>query len=221
MNERDISAIVLSLQVSLTATCTFLLPGIAIGTWLASTTSRAKFIIQTLTMIPLVLPPVATGLLLLKLVEWMNWPIAFTWYAAALASGVVAFPLLARSVRQAVESINPRLTDAAKTLGASTGRRFRTITFPLSYRGILAGTILFWARAMGEFGAVMVIAGNTPGRTQTIPLAIYSKLESSSDQNIWPLLTAAIAISLLAVLLSEWLARNPRKTSPANPILQR
>ena len=220
MSGRDVGAILLSLQVSVAATSLFLLPGIVVGTWLGSTKSRTRPLIQTLTMLPLILPPVATGLLRLKLIQWLHWPIAFTWYAAALASGVVAFPLLARSVRQAVESIDPRLLAAATTLGASSWRRFRTITLPLSYRGILAGTILFWARAMGEFGAVMVIAGNTPGRTQTIPLAIYSKLESSQDQNMWPLLAAAVAISLMAVLLSEWLARNPRKNSMANPILQ-
>lgn len=207
MSEQDLAAISLSLRVSLVASLVFFLPGLAIGIWLARSRARTKPFLQALVMLPLVLPPVVTGLLLLKLVQFLGLPIAFSWYAAALASGFVAFPLLIRSVRTASEAIDPRLALAATTLGASPWRIFTTITLPLSFRGIVAGLVLFWARAMGEFGAVMVVAGNTPGRTQTIPLAIYSRIESTRDQSIWPLLSAAIAISILAVLISESLTR--------------
>lgn len=194
------------------ATICFLAPGILLAVWLARTTSNRRVFIQTLVAIPLVLPPVVTGLCLLKLLLLLNSSIVFTWWAAVLASGMVAIPLLVRTVQAAIETMDGRLLIAAETLGASKTRAFFTITLPLCWRGIVGGVILFWARTMGEFGAVMVVAANTPGRTQTMPLAIYSKIDSPQAGAVWPLVLVSVVLSATAVLLSEQLVR--RRKSP-------
>lgn len=203
----DLHAIRLSLQVSAVATLVFLIPGVLLGTWLAQTSSRWRTPVQSVAMVPLILPPVVTGLCILYLLIEIESSIKFTWWASVLASGVVSAPLLIRNVRASVEGMDSRLPAVAATLGASRVRVFLTITLPVCWKGIVGGAVLFWARAMGEFGAVMVVATNTPGRTQTIPLAIYSKLESPLAPSIWPLVTVSLLISLLAILLSERLVR--------------
>ncbi len=208
--ENDIHAICLSLFVSTAATLIFLVPGVAIGVWLARTRSKWRAAVQAVVMIPLVLPPVATGLCLLHVLTGFGRSLAFTPTAAILASGVVACPLLIRTVRAGVEAMDPRLLQVAATLGASRTRAFLTITAPVCWKAIVGGAVLFWARAMGEFGAVMVVAGNMPGRTQTISLAIYSKLQSTAGASIWPLVGVSVTVSLLAIALSEWLIRDRR-----------
>ncbi|MFQ5410727.1 MAG: molybdate ABC transporter permease subunit [Phycisphaerae bacterium] len=215
--DHEIHAIRLSLQVSTTATALFLVPAVAIGVWLARTRSRWRAPVQAIVMIPLVLPPVATGLCLLHLLTSLDRSLAFTPTAAILASGVVASPLLIRTVRAGVEAMDPRLLQVAATLGASRTRAFITITTPVCWKAIVGGAVLFWARAMGEFGAVMVVAGNMPGRTQTISLAIYSKLQSTTGASIWPLVAVSVAVSLLAIALSEWLIRDKRATQSHRP----
>jgi len=207
MNPSDWQAVLLSLKVAGVASGLFLVPCVGLGVWLATSASAWRGVAQSIVQIPLVLPPVATGLCLLKLLVWLRAPIVFTWWAAALAAGVVAAPLLVRTVRAGVEAMDARLLVTAATLGASRWRRLRTITIPMSWRAIVGGLVLFWARAMGEFGAVMVVASNTPGRTQTVPLAIYSKLEAPEAASIWPLVGGAVALSVAAVALSEWLVR--------------
>jgi len=212
-SSNDFYAIRLSLRVSFVATLFFLPPGVALGVWLARNRSPAKTIVQTLVMMPLVLPPVVTGLFLLKGLTAVGSPMAFTWLAAVIASGIVAMPLLVRTVRASVEAMDVRLLAVAATLGSSRLRAFFTVTLPVCWKGIVGGAVLFWARSMGEFGAVMVAATNTPGRTQTIPLAIYSKLESATDASIWPLVTASMIVSLGAIVLSEWLVRDRRSVA--------
>ena len=209
-SQNDIQAVLLSLRVSAIATAVFIAPGVLVGVWLARSPSRWRAVVQSAVMIPLVLPPVVTGLCLLQTFIALNSRLAFTWWAAVPAAGTVAAPLLIRTVRASVEAMDPRLTAVAATLGASRLRAFLSITLPACWKGVVGGAVLFWARAMGEFGAVMIVAGNTPGRTQTIPLAIYSKLESPTDQSIWPLVTVSVIISLLAIALSEWLIRRKR-----------
>ena len=206
----DIHAVRLSLQVSLVSTVAFFLPGVLIAVWLAQTKSKGRVLVQTVVTLPMVLPPVVTGLCVLKLLIACESSLPFTWWAAVLASGIVAAPLLIRTVRASVDALDPRLLSAAATLGASPIRAFVTITLPSCWKGLVGGAVLFWARAMGEFGAVMVAASNTPGRTQTIPLAIYSKLESTEGHSIWPLVLVCLLVSSIAIAISEWLIRGRR-----------
>ncbi len=214
-SDADLSAIAMSLRVSCTATLAFALPGALLGVWLAQTRSPIRPIVQAAVTIPLVLPPVVIGLLLLWLLLAAGSSLIFTWWAAALASGVVASPLLVRTVQAAAENMDPRLCQVAATLGASPTRILLTVVMPACWKGLVGGLILFWARAVGEFGAVMIVASNTPGRTQTIPLAIYSNLESAKARSVWPLVAAAIGLSLVAMIASEWLTR--RKPSRPTP----
>lgn len=207
LTQNDIAALMLSLQVSAIAVLVFGVPCVLAGVWLGAGRSPLRSILQGILTVPLVMPPVVTGLLLLKLLLFIYRPLVFTWWAAAMASGCVAAPLLIRTVAAGVASADPRLVTVARSLGASKLRALLTVTLPLCWHAIVGGGVLFWARAMGEFGAVMVVAGNTPGLTQTVPLAIYSKLESSRGESIWPLVCISIAASLAAVLISELLVR--------------
>lgn len=211
MSPNDWFAIRLSFQVACVATGLFLPACVGVGVWLGRTSSRSRGVVQAFVMAPLVLPPVVSGLLLLQLFQMTGIKLAFTWMGAVVAAGLVAGPLWIRTVRAAVETIDPRLSIAAASLGASRWRRFRTITLPLSWKGVVGGGVLFAARALGEFGAVMVVAGNTPGRTQTIPMAIYSKLQSPTPGAIWPLTIASLVIALGAIVAGEWLAKGPRR----------
>lgn len=210
LNESDWFAVGLSFRVALVATLLFLPACVALGVWLGKGDGRFRGLIQAIILLPLVLPPVVSGLLLLYLFQATGLPLAFTWGGAVIAAGVVAAPLWIRNVRAAVEMVDPRLAIVAESLGASRWRRFRTITLPLCWKGIVGGGVLFSARALGEFGAVMVVAGNTPGRTQTIPLAIYSKLQSPTPGAIWPLTIAAMLIAIAAIIVGERLARSSR-----------
>jgi len=206
----DWSAIQLSLLVSTSALLLYALPCYGLGVWLAGTTRSWARFVNVLVMAPLVLPPVVTGFLLLRLMVALNLPLYFSWIGAALASGLVAMPLWIRSIRIAVEAIDPRLYIVARTLGAGRWRQHRTITLPLMRRGLIGGAVLFFGRTLGEFGAVMVVAGNTPGKTQTIPLAIFSKLNSIEPRSIWPLVAASLLLSVLLIWLSERMLRGAK-----------
>lgn len=210
MQPEDWSAIQLSLLVSATALALFTIPCLSLGIWLGGHPHVARKIINAIVMAPLVLPPVVSGLLLLKLLVLLQAPVYFTWIGAALAAGLVGMPLWIRSVRTGVESIDPRLYVVARSLGASRWRQHRTITLPLMRRATIAGALLFIARTLGEFGAVMVVAGNTPGKTQTIPLAIFSKLNAIDSHSIWPLVAASLTLSVVFVWISEKLTTNKR-----------
>jgi molybdate transport system permease protein len=182
-----------------------------------------KSVIETLLTLPLVMPPVATGLILLKLLgrrgaiggflhDTFNLDIVFTWRGVLIALGVMSFPLLVRSARVAFEEINPRLEQIARTLGAGDGRVFFTITVPLASRGIMGGMILAFARALGEFGATIMVAGNIPGRTSTLSLSIFQSVQLGQDAQAFRLLGVSVALAFLAVWTSEWLMR--RRTLP-------
>jgi molybdate transport system permease protein len=175
----------LSLQVAFVATALILLTGIPIAYFLARRDFRGKELLDVLCTLPLVLPPTVTGYYLIVLFgrngflggilyEWTGWSIMFTWYAAVLASFVVALPLLIKTARAAIESVDQNLISASYTLGHSEFDTALKVILPLAKRGIVAGTVLSFARAMGEFGATLMLAGNLPGRTDTMPIAIYS-----------------------------------------------
>ncbi len=169
--------------------------------------------------LPLVLPPVVTGYLLLVLFgrrgwlggvleEWLGVRFVFDWKGAALASAVMAFPLLVRSIRLAFTSVDPHLEQAARSLGAGPFDTFFSVSLPLARHGVIAGSILAFAHSLGEFGATIMIAGSIPGETQTIPLLIYSELEAPGGiDRAWPLIAISIVISIAAVAAGEWLER--------------
>jgi len=212
-------AVALSLQVSFWATLLSLPLGIAVAYVLARHDFWGKQALNGLVHLPLILPPVVTGYLLLLtfgrrgavgqvLEQWFGLVLAFRWTGAALAAAVMAFPLMVRAIRLAVEAVDPRLEQAARTLGASRGWVFATVTLPLILPGIVAGSILAFAKAMGEFGATITFVSNIPGETQTLPSAIYAVLQvPGGDGRAARLVLIAVAIAMAALVLSEWVGR--------------
>ena len=210
-------AVRLTLQVATAAVLAGLPFAIVAGWILAKRDFPGKFLVETLLSLPLVMPPVVTGYLLLMLFGRNGWlgfleslglRIVFDWKGAALAAAVVGFPLLVRPIRQAFEAIDDQLIGAARTLGANPLDAFWSVTLPLARPGILSGCVLAFARSMGEFGATIMIAGNIPGETRTLTLHIYSLLESPSDlEQSYRLVFVSIVIAALALAASEYLAR--------------
>lgn len=212
-------AVTLSLRVSLVATLVSLPLGLLVAYALARWQFWGKQVLNGLVHLPLILPPVVTGYLLLVtfgrkgmvgqvLDQWFGIVLAFRWTGAALAAGIMAFPLMVRAMRLAIEAVDPRLEQAAGTLGASRPWVFVTVTLPLTLPGLVAGAILAFAKAMGEFGATITFVSNIPGQTQTLPSAIYAALqvpggEGSAARLVW----VAIIIAMTALLVSEWVAQ--------------
>lgn len=204
--------------VSALSTLVILPIGLAIAWLLARHHWPGKSIVETLISLPLVMPPVATGLILLKIFgrrgpfgrflhDTLNLEIVFTWRGVLIALGVMSFPLLVRSARVAFEEVNPRLEQIARTMGASDLRVFLTITAPLALRGILGGMILSFARALGEFGATIMIAGNIPGQTSTMSLSIFQSVQLGQDADAFRMLAISTLLAFTAVWTSEWLMR--------------
>ncbi len=193
MSAADWSAVVLSLQVAAMATAISLPIGTVLAFVLARKRFVGRFLIENLLQLPLVLPPVVTGYALLIVLPHT---IAFTWGAAVLASAIVGFPLLVQTARVAFEGVDPELEAAARVDGARPWDVFRRITLPLAARGVAAGSVLHFARALGEFGATIVVAGNIPGRTQTLPLALFSRLNQVGGE------APALRLALVAVGLA-------------------
>ena len=207
--------------VSALSTVVILPPGLAVAWLMARYEWPGKSIVETLISLPLVMPPVATGLILLKLLgrrgalgsflhDTLDLDIVFTWRGVLIALGVMSFPLLVRSTRIAFEEVNPRFEQVARTLGAGDARVFFTITAPLALRGILGGMILAFARALGEFGATIMVAGNIPGRTSTLSLSIFQSVQLGDDAHAFRLLAASTALAFVAVWSGEWLMRRHR-----------
>jgi molybdate transport system permease protein len=195
--------------------------GLATAWLLARHDWPGKSLVETLISLPLVMPPVATGLILLKLLgrrgavggflhDHFDFDLVFTWRGVLLALGVMSFPLLVRSTRVAFEEVNPRLEQIARTLGAGEFRVFCTVTLPLAARGILGGMILAFARALGEFGATIMVAGNIPGKTSTLSLAIFQSVQLGEDSHAFRLLSVSVALAFLAVWISEVLLHRKR-----------
>ncbi len=208
--------------VSALSTLVILPPGLAVAWLLARRQWRGKSVVETVISLPLVMPPVATGLILLNWLGRYGWAgrflhdrlgidIVFTWRAVLIALGVMSFPLLVRSARVAFEHVNPRLEQIARTLGARERRVFFTITAPLALRGIIGGTILAFARALGEFGATIMVAGNIPGKTSTLSLAIFQLVQLGEDAPAYRLLAISVALEFLAVWVSEYLMRSEKR----------
>jgi molybdate transport system permease protein len=212
-------AVRLSVQVSFWATLASLPLGILVAYALARWSFPGKQVLNGIVHLPLILPPVVTGYLLLItlgrrgsvgqfLDAWFGIVFSFRWTGAAVAAAVMAFPLMVRAIRLAVEAVDPRLEAAAGTLGASRPWVFATVTLPLILPGIVAGAILAFAKAIGEFGATITFVSNIPGQTQTIPSAIYAFLQVPGGQEAASrLVVVAIVIAMTALLLSEFVAR--------------
>jgi molybdate transport system permease protein len=214
----DWQAMVLSARVAVTATLVSLPFGIAVAYLMVFTRMRAKALFDGIVNLPLVLPPVVVGYLLLLLLGRRSWlgqwlegagiEIVFTWKAAVIASMVVGFPLLVRSVRIGMEEIDPHLIQASRTLGARWYDALFTVILPLSGRAILAGATLMFARSLGEFGATIVIAGNIPGVTQTIPLAIYDYTSTPGGERMaLGLCVVSIVLALAVLMVNEGLVQ--------------
>jgi len=206
-----------TVRIAALSTLVILPFGIAIAWLIARYDWPGKTVVETAVMLPLFVPPVATGLLLLmlfgrngplgSLLNRFGLEIIFTWRAVTVACAVMSFPLLVRTAQTAFEEVNRRLEEIARTLGASEWRVLRTITLPLASRGIVAGAVLAFARAMGEFGATAVVAGIIPGKTMTISLSIYQHIQLGQDTAALPLLFFSIAIVFVTVLCGQIISR--------------
>lgn len=223
MAPADFQAVLLSVKVGTVATLAALPLGFGAAWLLAFGRFKGKLLLELLFNLPLTLPPVVVGYLLLLLLgsqgllgsalDTLGITIIFTWKAAVIASIVVGFPLLVRSIRLAMESIDPHLLHAARSLGAGPVNLIFSIILPLSRRGILAGSSLFFARSLGEFGATIIIAGNIPGVTQTLPLAIYDYASSPTGESTALLLCLISVLLSLAILLLHEIILQPRKAA--------
>jgi molybdate transport system permease protein len=223
MTREDFSILLLTLRVAAVSTLVILPLGIAAGWALSRGRGAVKQIVETALALPLVLPPTAVGLLLLqvlrpggalgRLLGRSGIELLFTWKAVALATAVMSFPLLVRPVRAAFSEVDPRLLGVARSLGHGPFSVFRRVALPLAWRGILAGTVLAFSRALGEFGATILVAGNIPGRTQTLALAIFHRTQIGQDGAAMRLVGVVVVLAFLAILATETLER--RRSRPA------
>ncbi len=216
-------ALLISLKVACWVTVLVLPPGILLGFLLARGDFRGKSLIETTASLPLVLPPTAVGYLLLRVLGrhgplgektlGFDLDLLFTWKGAVLASGVMALPLVVRTARVAFEEVDARLEGIARTLGLGRVRTFVEITLPLARRGLLAAAVLGFSRALGEFGATVIVAGNIPGRTQTLALAIFSDMQTGHDREAMVLVAVTVVLAFAAVWTVEILLR--KRARPA------
>ncbi len=212
-------AVMLSLKVAFWATLASLPVGIGTALLLARGRFPGRQMLNVLVHLPLILPPVVTGYLLLLtfgrrgplgglLEQWFGIVLAFRWTGAALAAAIMAFPLMVRAIRLAIEAVDPQLEQAAATLGAPRWKVFATVTLPLIAPGVIAGAVLAFAKAMGEFGATITFVSNIPGQTRTVPTAIYAFLQvPGGEAAALRLVLVSVVIAMLALMASEWLAR--------------
>ncbi len=223
MNSPALVTLLISLKVAFWATAVILPPGIMLGLLLARSEFRGKTFVETVTSLPLVLPPTAVGYLLLLLLArsgplgertlGFDLDLLFTWKGAAMASSIMALPLVARTSRVAFEEVDRRLEGVARTLGLGPTRTFMEITLPLARRGLLAAAVLGFSRALGEFGATIIVAGNIPGRTQTLALAIFSEMQIGHDRKALALVIMTVVLAFAAVGTVEILLRRRIRTS--------
>ncbi len=213
MSAEAVSALALSIRVAVVATILNALIGIPLAYLLARRVFWGHALVDLLVTLPLVLPPTVTGYYLIVLLgrrgwlgapvyEWSGWSVAFTWYAAVVAATVMALPLLVRTARAAIESVDRELEKAAFTLGRSEWRTALEVTLPLARNGIIAGLVLAFARALGEFGATLMLAGNIPGKTATVPLAIYTAVQTGEMGEAVVLVLALTTLSCLVLVLA-------------------
>ncbi len=216
-------ALALSLRVTVVATLLIALVGLPLSLWLARTRWRGKALVETLVLLPLVLPPTVVGYYLLRVLgrggpvtDLFGLRILFTWPAAAIAGAIVGLPLMVQAARAAIAAVDPLLENAARTLGSSEWVVLWRVTLPLARRGILAGLTLGAARALGEFGATLMVAGNIPGRTQTLSLAIYDAVQNGQYARA----NGLVLVMTLVALLTLWAVRRletPERRPTARP----
>ena len=219
-----VELILLSIKVAAVATLINIPIAVYIGWLIGRRNIRGKLILETVISLPLALPPVVTGYFLLILVGresalgqisqfLFGNDIVFTWVASAIAASVVSFPLMVRAIIVAMQGVDTTLERSARSLGAGPIRTFLQITLPLCYNGLVAGILLGFVRAIGEFGATIVVAGNIPGRTQTIPLAIYSKVQLGKDSEAINLIIISTVLAIITLMIHHWLiVRGTRKS---------
>ncbi|WP_243291927.1 molybdate ABC transporter permease subunit [Bacillus sp. FJAT-47783] len=218
MNEQIVNPIILSFKVAALATIFAFLVGTFMGKWMSRRSFPGKNIVETFFLLPIVLPPSVVGFLLMivfgrnsiigKGIEWLfHQPVMFTATACVIASTVVAFPLMYQSVKTGFESIDLRIEEASRVDGANEWQTFRFISFPLAKKAILSGIVLSFTRALGEFGATLMFAGNIPGKTQTIPTAIYVAMDTGNMTLAWTLVLIMILISLLLLTTVQTISR--------------
>jgi molybdate transport system permease protein len=227
MSEAELGIVLLSARVALAAIAVGLIPAFVVAWMLARKTFRGKALLQAVVTLPLVLPPVVTGYALLvlfggrgplgRLFETLfGISFAFNWTGAALAAGVMAFPLLVRPIRLSLENVDRGLEEASHTLGASRAMTFLAVTLPLALPGVIAGGVLGFAKALGEFGATITFVSNIPGQTQTLSLAIYSLMQSpAGDAAALRLIVISVILAVGAVLASEWVGWRVRRGARA------
>lgn len=215
------SALALSIRVTTVATILIAAAGLPLSLWLARTSSRGKALVETLVLLPLILPPSVVGYYLLRILgaggpldPLFRGDILFTWQAAAIASAIVGFPLMVQASRAAIAAVDPALENAARTLGSSELVVLARVTLPLARRGILAGLTLAAARALGEFGATLMVAGNIPGRTQTLSLAIYDAVQSGRYADANGMVLMMTVVGLLTLWAVRRLENPERRTAP-------
>ena len=208
------SALMLSLQVTIVATTILFVVGLALGVFLARFRVPGQIIIEVIIFLPMVLPPSVIGYFLLlalgrgsPIVEWFHVNLLFSWYAAAIASAVVGLPLMFQSARTAIASVDHNLENAARTLGSPELEILWRVTLPLARRGVIAGLILGGARALGEFGATLMVAGNIPGQTQTLPLAIYDAVQARRYEDAQMMVVVMTAIAFIGLWCVRQLER--------------
>lgn len=218
MTGAELQALSITLQVALAATALSAGPGIAIGIWLARTRSRFRIAVETAALLPLVVPPVAVGVLLLWLLapagplgsvlrDLFGLQLVLNRTGAAIACSILALPFVVQSVRAAVEGVDPDLEGMARTLGASSWKTLRTVTLPLSWRGVAAGLLLAACRSFGEFGATLVVAGNIPGKTQTLALLMFNLAETGKDRAALRVVGIVSIAAFAAVALASRIRR--------------
>jgi molybdate transport system permease protein len=223
----DLSAlgiVLFTLEMAAATTALVVVPGIAAGLLLARYRGPGRGALDTLLSLPLVLPPTAVGLVLLEILgrqrpfgSWLaeqGIEVVFTWKAVVLASALMSFPLLVRSARTAFEEVDPQLVGLARTLGCGPFSAFLRVTLPLAWRGVLAGAVLAFSRALGEFGATIMVAGNIPGRTQTLALAIFHDVQTGRDRHAFGLAAWTVALAFAALWTAEWITRRRAAERP-------
>lgn len=227
MSTEDFSILLLTLRVAAISTILILPLGIAAAWLLSRWKGRGKVSVETVLSLPLVLPPTAVGLVLLetlrrsgpvgRLLDRAGIEVLFTWKAVVLATAVMSFPLLVRPARAALEEVDPRLIAIGRSLGRGGLDVFARVTLPLAWRGILAGTLLAFSRAFGEFGATILVAGNIPGRTQTLALAIFHRTQIGRDAAAFRLVAVTVVVAFAAVWTTEVLQRRRSRRAPVEP----
>ncbi len=210
----EITALTLSIKVALLSLVVMFPPGLLVGWLLAKREFPGKVILNTLVMLPLVLPPVVSGYLLLMLLskhgplggflkQVFGIELVFSPFAVVIAISIISFPLLVRGIMTGIASVPSELENAARTLGASPIKVFFTVTLPLAYRGIIGGIILGFSKSLGEFGATIMVAGNIPGKTQTVALAIFSAVQLGEDASVYRLVFISTVVAFIAIWLTE------------------